>query len=233
MYPPVAPAKNDIYAICPIVVSPYSYVYVLRAALKHVPSWNIFQIGLVCRSEKCAFLKHVSDWHHANFVISRADDNMSFLTITFEVALRLLLKNKQTNKQRHAAWPYFWSPLTNFYASGPCIYHATSIWQTLHGADLKHVSQMHIFQNGTPCQSETCFGMARFRMARNICIACTRALHNILIILLQVSYIMLYKIHNTYPSLHSLIKRKNYSICYVPCHKHILYYSHNNNTYYT
>ena len=58
----------------------------------------MFQIGMVCR-EKCAFLKHVSDWHRANFVISRANDNMSFLTITFKVALLLLLKNKQTNKE--------------------------------------------------------------------------------------------------------------------------------------
>ena len=29
-------------------------MHVLRAVLKHVPSWNMFQIGIVCRSEKCA-----------------------------------------------------------------------------------------------------------------------------------------------------------------------------------
>ena len=35
------------------------------------PSCNMFQIGMVWwhHSEKCAFLKHVSDWHCANFVI--------------------------------------------------------------------------------------------------------------------------------------------------------------------
>ena len=27
-------------------------VHVLCAVLKHVPSWNMFQIGMVCRSEK-------------------------------------------------------------------------------------------------------------------------------------------------------------------------------------
>ena len=54
---------------------------------------------MVCRFEKCAFLKHVSDWHRANFVISRADDNMSFLTMTFKVALLLLLKNKERKKE--------------------------------------------------------------------------------------------------------------------------------------
>ena len=36
-----------------------------------------------------------------------------------------------------------------------------SIWQSLHRANLKNVSEKHIFQNGTPCQSETCFRMAQ------------------------------------------------------------------------
>ena len=36
-----------------------------------VPIWNMFQIVMVCQSEKCAFLKHVSDWHKVNFVISK------------------------------------------------------------------------------------------------------------------------------------------------------------------
>ena len=35
-----------------------------------------------------------------------------------------------------------------------------SIWQSLHSANLNHVSEMHIFLNGTPCQSETCLRMA-------------------------------------------------------------------------
>ena len=38
-------------AICTITV------HMLRAALQHVSSRNIFQIGMVCRSENCAFLK--------------------------------------------------------------------------------------------------------------------------------------------------------------------------------
>ena len=44
---------------------------VLRAVLKHVPSCNMAQISIACRYEKCAILKHVSDWHCANFVISK------------------------------------------------------------------------------------------------------------------------------------------------------------------
>ena len=40
-----------------------------RAVLKRVPSWNMFQIGMVWYSEKCALLKHVSDCYCANFII--------------------------------------------------------------------------------------------------------------------------------------------------------------------
>ena len=49
-------------------------IYVLRAVLKQGPSWNMFHIGMVCRLEKFAFLKHVSDWHRASFVISKSHD---------------------------------------------------------------------------------------------------------------------------------------------------------------
>ena len=31
----------------------------------------MFLIGMVCRSEKCAILKRLSDWHCANFIISK------------------------------------------------------------------------------------------------------------------------------------------------------------------
>ena len=45
--------------------------HALRAVLKHVPSWNMFHISVLCHSVKCAFLKCVSDWHCANFVKSK------------------------------------------------------------------------------------------------------------------------------------------------------------------
>ena len=35
-------------------------------------------------------------------------------------------------------------------------------YDSLHSVNLKHVSEWHIFQNGTQCQSETCFRMAHF-----------------------------------------------------------------------
>ena len=33
--------------------------------------WNMFEIGTVCLFEKYVFLKHVSNWHCENFVISK------------------------------------------------------------------------------------------------------------------------------------------------------------------
>ena len=53
----------------------------LRAVLKHEPFWNMFQIATVYHSEKCAILKLVSDWHCANFVISRADNIVSLTLV--------------------------------------------------------------------------------------------------------------------------------------------------------
>ena len=39
-----------------------------------------------------------------------------------------------------------------------------SIWQSLHDANLKHVSEWYIFQNGTQCQSGTCFRLASCKL---------------------------------------------------------------------
>ena len=119
------------------------------------------------RFEKCSFLKHVSDWHPANFVISRADHNMSFLTITFEVALLLLLKNKQTKKEMQPDLTFGLFSLT-FMLQDHEFIMPLRYDEVKHSANLKHASEMHIFQNGIPCQSETCFRMAHvFRTARN------------------------------------------------------------------
>ena len=123
----------------------------------------------MCISETCFRLALCKLYH------MKADNNMSFQLIAFEASSLTFITEKQINKQTNAAWPYFWSFFKIFYASGPCIYHATSIWRSLHGANLKYVSEMHIFQNGTPpghtmpiwnmFQDGTCF-----RTARNTCI---------------------------------------------------------------
>ena len=72
-------------------------MHVLSAVLKHVPFGNIFQISMVCSSEKSTFLETVFDWHCANFVVSKAGNNMSFLLVAVEIDLHSLLK--QTTKQ--------------------------------------------------------------------------------------------------------------------------------------
>ena len=61
---------------------------------------TFFRLAWCAVLQKCAFLKPISDWHRANFVISRADNNVFYThLIAFEVTLHLLLKNKQTKKQ--------------------------------------------------------------------------------------------------------------------------------------
>ena len=136
---------------------------------------------VACRSETCAILKHVLDWHGVPFwkmCISKTcfrlapcklchiEGRWQYVFFNHYIwSSPTFVTEKQTKKERNAVWPYFWSLFTNFYASRPCIYHATSIWRSLHKANLKHVSEMHIFQNGTPCQYETCF-----RVACNTCV---------------------------------------------------------------
>ena len=95
----------------------------------------------MCISKTCFTFWH---WHRANFVISRADDNIFFNHYIWS-SPTFVEKKTTTYKQTNAAWPYFWSLFTNFCASGPCIYHATSIWRSLHGVNLKHFSEMYIF----------------------------------------------------------------------------------------
>ena len=105
----------------------------------------------MCRFEKCAFLgmfqigtvQNLSYWGQTTILFF---NHYIWSSPTFVTEKQ---SNKQT-KKRNTAWPYFWSLFTNFYASGPCIYHATSIWQI-----------WNMFQKyGTPCNSETCFRMA-------------------------------------------------------------------------
>ena len=60
-------APNCVFPFCP-VKHMYTCTYCVPF-LKHVPFWNMFHFGIVCRSEKCTILKHISDWQCANFVI--------------------------------------------------------------------------------------------------------------------------------------------------------------------
>ena len=118
--------------------------HVLRAVLKHVPFWNIFQIGMVCLSEKYAFLKNVSDWHRANFVISRVDSKMSIKTRCIWSSLAFI-----TEKQTNAAWPYLWSRLFS---------------QIFVLQDLAFYMRLRYDEVCTVqcCQSEACFRNAHF-----------------------------------------------------------------------
>ena len=63
----------------------------LRAILKHVPSWNMFHImmiGIVCRSEKVPFwnIRPIGAVQTLSYLGQTT--MMSFLLITFKVALQ-------------------------------------------------------------------------------------------------------------------------------------------------
>ena len=73
-------------------------------------------------------------------------------------------------------------------------------WQSLHGANLKNVSEIHIFQNGTPCLSVACFRMAHvsewhathtsiFRFCANWNSVCVQ-------ILLDMKYVAIRHVHS-------------------------------------
>ena len=85
--------------------SPYNF----KLAVKSMQSCSQCA-SVVCHSETCTILKHVSDWHsvlfwnmcisgtilgwhRANLVTSREDNNI-FFYIAYEIALLLLMKNK-------------------------------------------------------------------------------------------------------------------------------------------
>ena len=77
-----------------------------------MPSWNIFEIGILCRFKTCVILKHASAWRYTNFAISKADNNGVFLT-HWIWSSPTFITEKQTNEQTNAiAWAYFWCPCT-------------------------------------------------------------------------------------------------------------------------
>ena len=130
----------------------------LRAILKHVPSWNMSQIGIVCRSEKCAVLKHASDWHCANFVILKSHVKCKVLKHK-----NLCKETKSKAKLLHFVSLFLQERMLSYFKFSELKTHHCClplIWQSLYSANLKHVSKWHIFQNGTQCQSETCFRTA-------------------------------------------------------------------------
>ena len=105
-------------------------LYVLRAVLKRAnlkqdSDWQ----GVSVPFCKWAFLKHVSNWHCANIVISKLC-----------VKLCKVLKHKE---KRQEAWPscicLFCSKKANVFPQYDC----------LHGVNLKHASEIHIFHNST------------------------------------------------------------------------------------
>ena len=110
----------------------------------------------MCHSETCfrlawcAVLKNVhfwfffSNWQGTNFVISKPH-------------VRCLCKETKSTTKLYLFVCLFSCFNCNELKRHCCL---PSIWQSLHDANLKHGLEMPFFQNGTQCQSETCFRMA-------------------------------------------------------------------------
>ena len=128
-------ARDDGYP--PLVMTAYVACRSKTCAiLKHVSDWHGVPFWKMCISATCFRL---AGWNQGQTTIC------IFLLIAFELALRFI-NEKQTNKQTHkqtnkkqantqtnkqktskhtnkqnAAWSYFWSLCTIFYAQGPWI----------------------------------------------------------------------------------------------------------------
>ena len=134
--------------------SSWHTVRMLRAVLKDVPSWwSMFQIGMVCPSKKRAFLKHVSNWHCENFVISKPRVKWKV------VKHKIVCKETKSTTKLHL-FIYF-SVINVGLLQIQWVILLTALDKTKFArCHLKNVSEMHIFQNGTLCQSVACFRMA-------------------------------------------------------------------------
>ena len=100
--------------------------------LKKVLFWNIWFISTLC---------------NANFVLLTASNICLFNWFhTKYHYIPYWHTNKHTNAVTLTL--HLDSFCTGFYASKPCISNVDSMWKSLRSANLKHISDWHIFQNG-------------------------------------------------------------------------------------
>ena len=117
---------------------------------KHVPShpWHSVPFWKMCISKARFRLRPTLAYRR---------QTLSFQLIAFEVALHLLLKNRQTNKCSLDLLLVF---LHNFL----CFWtlHLTFYVPKFAQCQTETCFRMHIFHNGTECQSDTSFRMALY-----------------------------------------------------------------------
>ena len=132
----------------------------LRAVLKHVSFWNTFQISIVCRSEKYVPFRNilqistVQTSSYRSRILNASSWNLKTCAKRPKVRQSLILH----------LFVYLFSVMSvglfqmKWVEKTYC--YLPSIWQSLHRANLKHISEWHNFQNARRCQHETCFWMA-------------------------------------------------------------------------
>ena len=142
-----------------IVMHDYTFapraILIGNLRLCSLPFWNMchpetcFRFAWCAVRKKCAFLKHVSDFTVQTLTYrSRMINAWSWSIKISEKrpkvrsgCISLFVCSFFSNKSRATSNVM----VKKTYCRLP------SIWQSLHGANLKHILEMHIFQNGTPC----------------------------------------------------------------------------------
>ena len=129
---------------------------VLYAFLKHVPCWNMFQIGTVHIILELTAVQTLSHWGQTTMCLF----NSLYLKWP---CIHYWKTNKQTSKKNKCSSLVLL--LISLHNLRFKTLHLTCGFDmtNLHSAYLKHISEWQIFQSGTHCQSETCFRMADFQ----------------------------------------------------------------------
>ena len=128
-----------------------------------VPFWNMCHPETCFRLAWCAGLKNVHFWNMFQIGTMQTSSYRSRMLNARSFSIQLCakrLKVKQSCICLFVGW------LVCFSVINVGLLHMQWVKKTycclsLHGVNLKYVSEMHIFQNGTPCQSEICFRKAQ------------------------------------------------------------------------
>ena len=115
--------------------------------LKHVSDWH----GVPCCFEKCAFLKH---FKLAPCKRCHIEGRWQYVFFNLYIwSSPTFVTEKQINKQMQPGRTFGLFSLIFMLLYHAFIMRLRSRW-SLHDANLKRVSEIHIFQNGTPCPSD-------------------------------------------------------------------------------
>ena len=140
----------EYFGVPPTLISPLFWFQkhcVCCVLFWKVPSWNMFQICTVQTSSYRSRMLNTRSWS-IKMCAKRPHVRQAAFCLFVCLFVCLFFSNK-CRATSNLQW------VKKTYCCLP------SIWQSLHGANLIHVSEIHIFSERHTGQSETCFRMAR------------------------------------------------------------------------